>query len=191
MTQAKAGKVYFVAAPGRIKIGFTISPESRLDKLRQVDMEELTMLGIVDGTRRLERHLHRKLAPFRLKGEWFLDCPDVRSAIAGCSNFSESEETMRKPGSSLDEGQFVEEARTHCDELLRRERRDGVSAARATSMVALKTGISHGRIWQLQYRPPKSVTAAELFALRKQRTEEITGSDSNAVRAAKALLVKS
>lgn len=185
MTLAKPGKVYFVAAPGRIKIGFTINPDSRLEKLRQVDMEDLSVLSVVDGTRRLERHLHRKLAPYRLKGEWFLDCAAVREEIKGCSSFTDAEDSMRHPGSALDEARYVIEAADLSEKLQENERRNGATSARAITLVALKTGISHGRIWQLQYRKPKSVTAAELFALR-----EIAGADSGAVRSAKALLGK-
>lgn len=166
MAYAKPGKVYFVSAPGRVKIGFTINPDDRLEKLRQTDMEELSVIGVVNGTRRLERHLHRKLAPYRIKGEWFLDCTAVRDEISACSTFVDAEATMRKPGSALDETKYVLEAVDICEKLLFAERSAGVTSARATSLVALKTGISHGRVWQLQYRQPKSVTAAELFALR-------------------------
>jgi hypothetical protein len=182
MAAANKGKVYFVSAPGRIKIGFTLNPDSRLEKLRQVDMEHLTVVAIVDGTRRLERHLHRKLASYRVKGEWFLDCVAVRNAINDCSAFNDAEDAMRRPGSSLDEARFVSEAATLCEKLLILERAKGTSNARATSLVAIKTGISHGRIWQLQYRTPKSVTAAEIFALR-----EITGPDCDVVHEAKAM----
>lgn len=75
------GRVYFVSAPGRIKIGYTVNPEDRLGKLRQADMEELTVIGIAPGTRRIEARLHQMVGSHRLKGEWFADCAEVRSVI--------------------------------------------------------------------------------------------------------------
>jgi hypothetical protein len=75
------GKVYFVAAPARIKIGFTCSPERRLIALRRADMEELTVIAIIDGSRALEKHLHGLLKEHRFRGEWFRDCDDVRRVI--------------------------------------------------------------------------------------------------------------
>ena len=76
------GKIYFVSAPGRIKIGYTRQPEQRLASLRAVDMEELTSLGVVPGTRVLEQELHRLAQPYRIRGEWFVDCEAVRSLVA-------------------------------------------------------------------------------------------------------------
>jgi len=183
----KIGKVYFVSAPGRIKIGYTVNPDDRLEKLRQVDMEELVVIGIIDGTRRLERHLHKELSPFRLKGEWFLDCAAVRSAISEClsSKNAYADQVPANPSAALDEARFVTEAVDLCAALVSIERRNGATGAEATSLVAIKTGMSHGRVWALQYRIPKTVTAAEIHALRA-----IAGADSDAIRAAKALVGK-
>lgn len=164
-----SGKIYFVSAPGRIKIGYTANPDDRLEKLRQVDMESLSVLATIDGSRRLERHLHEKLAPYRLKGEWFLDCAAVRAAISECldSNAPLSEERLPKPVSTLDEIRYVIEAARLCGRLLASEKRNGASSSESISLVAIKTGLSHGRVWSLQYREPKYVTAGEIHALRK------------------------
>jgi len=75
------GKIYFVSAPGRIKIGYTRQPEQRLSRLQSVDMEKLVSLGAVSGTRRLEASLHDKLAAYRIRGEWFVDCQEVRKVV--------------------------------------------------------------------------------------------------------------
>lgn len=94
-----SAKVYFVAAPGRIKIGFTRNPEKRLIALRRADMEELTVVAIVDGYRSLEKKLHGLLQAHRLRGEWFVDCPEVREVIndAVAGRHDVGEEPKPKP----------------------------------------------------------------------------------------------
>lgn len=79
---SRAGKVYFVGAPGRVKIGFTTKPEERLAGLRSNDLEKLTAIAIVDGSRALERHLHTICAEHRKYKEWFEDNEFVRDVIA-------------------------------------------------------------------------------------------------------------
>lgn len=76
-----SGKVYFVSAPGRIKIGFTKHPDRRLMQLRAADMEPIEVVGIIDGVRYVERKLHYLLREYRLNGEWFEDCEEVRAVI--------------------------------------------------------------------------------------------------------------
>lgn len=76
------GKIYFVSAPGRIKVGFTKQPERRLTQLRTADMEPLEVLAITDGTRDDERGLHEYLQSHHLRGEWFADNEHVREAMA-------------------------------------------------------------------------------------------------------------
>lgn len=78
----KAGKVYFIAAPGRIKIGFTTQPEVRLAHLQAVDMERLDVIGTIDGSRADENALHSKLEQHRLRGEWFADNGEVREIVS-------------------------------------------------------------------------------------------------------------
>lgn len=75
------GRIYFVAAPGRIKIGYTTQPERRLATLQAVDMEQLESLGTIPGTRGLEGLLHARVDAYRIKGEWFLDCAEVRQLV--------------------------------------------------------------------------------------------------------------
>jgi hypothetical protein len=78
----KAGKVYFISAPGRIKIGYTTQPEVRLAHLQAVDMERLDVIGTADGSRDDEAGLHRKLEQYQLRGEWFADNEEVRGIIS-------------------------------------------------------------------------------------------------------------
>ena len=78
----KTGKVYFLSAPGRIKIGFTTQPEVRFAHLKAVDMERLDVIGTADGSRDDESGLHRRLEQHQLRGEWFADNEEVRETIS-------------------------------------------------------------------------------------------------------------
>lgn len=71
------GVVYFVAAPGRIKIGYSSQPKKRLRALQTLDLEELTVIAMIPGNRAIEASLHNMLWEHRLKGEWFRDCDAV------------------------------------------------------------------------------------------------------------------
>ena len=98
------GKVYFVSAPGRIKIGYTRNPERRLMQLRSNDLETLTSMGVIVGSRALESRLHDALNEYCIKGEWFLDCDAVRSvvedAIAGKFKFIDAPAIDEAPSRS-------------------------------------------------------------------------------------------
>lgn len=74
-------KVYFIVGPGRIKIGYTSQPERRLNDLRNSDMEQLSLIGSIDGGRALEKKIHALVSYYQIKGEWFRDCPEVRGVI--------------------------------------------------------------------------------------------------------------
>lgn len=179
------GRVYFVSAPGRVKVGYTKTPENRLAKLRQVDMEELTVIGVVAATRKSEKSLQAKLSKYLIKGEWFRDCHEVRDAITQFMHGAErtlQEEAIQHPLSALDEMSFVAKASRNCKAMIEAERRAGVSTERAISIVAIKTGLGHSRVWSLQYRNPNFVTAAEMAAL------EIAGSDHPLVAQAQAVV---
>lgn len=80
------GKIYFVEGPGRIKIGYTRQPDKRLASLRASDMEDLKSLGVIPGTRALEKTLHNRASAYRIRGEWFVDCEAVRSLVSDALN---------------------------------------------------------------------------------------------------------
>lgn len=98
--KGRKGKIYFVSAPGRIKIGFTTRPEARLAQLRYTDFEELTVIGTVDSCLSIEGKLHALVEDYRIKGEWFKDCPEVRAVVDDFISGKLSFESMEKADAS-------------------------------------------------------------------------------------------
>jgi hypothetical protein len=72
--------IYFIQAEsgGPIKIGYAVDVTDRVAVLQTGHPEALCVLAICDGTQRDERQIHADLASYRLRGEWFDDCPQVR-----------------------------------------------------------------------------------------------------------------
>jgi hypothetical protein len=78
--------VYFVAAPGRVKVGFTKQFPRRFNNLNWSDAGHLTIIGWIYGDRRTERAIHDALAGFRLENEWFKDCEAVRAVLKAAAS---------------------------------------------------------------------------------------------------------
>jgi len=72
------GYVYFIQGQcgGAIKIGYSLSPSSRLRTLQTGYPDTLKILLLIPGDESTERMLHRQFEEMRLKGEWFR--PDKR-----------------------------------------------------------------------------------------------------------------
>lgn len=79
-------QVYFAECNGAIKIGFTATLAKRITHLQTASAFPVTLIDAVAGDRATEQALHRKLDAFRLEGEWFKDCPEVRAAIQNSLN---------------------------------------------------------------------------------------------------------
>lgn len=78
------GFVYFIQAggsDGAIKIGWADDVEKRRSDLQTANPEELRIIGVKAGVRDMEKALHRKLAPHRIRGEWFRAAPEVLAEI--------------------------------------------------------------------------------------------------------------
>ena len=58
---------------GFVKIGFSLKPGARLNKMRTDSPRELVLLGVVDGDLSVERAFHDRFAHLRHRGEWFKD----------------------------------------------------------------------------------------------------------------------
>lgn len=75
-------QVYFAASSGRIKIGTTARGiRQRLKTLSARLPEPLMLIGHISGGTALEHAIQLHLIPYRLSGEWFRDCDDVRNII--------------------------------------------------------------------------------------------------------------
>jgi hypothetical protein len=80
------GWVYFMAASGtgHIKIGYSQkAPADRLKSLQTGSSHELTIVGLVRGTRREEQEYHRLFAELHVRGEWFRDEGALRRLLDG------------------------------------------------------------------------------------------------------------
>jgi hypothetical protein len=65
--------IYFMQAvsSGSIKIGYTASPERRLQDIGQLSSEPIKILATMEGDRDLEHSLHVRFVANRIRGEWF------------------------------------------------------------------------------------------------------------------------
>ena len=73
--------IYFVTNGSAIKIGHTSDLKKRLASIATGSAAPLKIICTIEGTPRHERAIHHDLAAFRLNGEWFRDCEEVRRAI--------------------------------------------------------------------------------------------------------------
>lgn len=71
--------VYFIAAPGRIKIGVSVDPAARALSL---SLRWQDIVAVIEAGEAFERHLHKEFAAHRIGDtEWFHDCPEIRDYI--------------------------------------------------------------------------------------------------------------
>lgn len=66
-----AGYVYVVEGDGRVKIGWTRDPRSRIASLERETGEQVYLWALVRGTRDDESAAHSRWAHLSLGGEWF------------------------------------------------------------------------------------------------------------------------
>lgn len=74
---AADGIIYYVITCCRIKIGYTTNLPRRLAELCPDEL-----LATERGDRDTEALRHRQFAPYRVRGEWFRDCPALRAHVA-------------------------------------------------------------------------------------------------------------
>ncbi len=71
--QSQSSFVYFIqdGEKGPVKIGLSKDPEQRLPKLQTGNPRELFLRHVVPGDLKVERGLHQRFAPARIRREWF------------------------------------------------------------------------------------------------------------------------
>jgi hypothetical protein len=76
--------IYFVKNPddGRIKIGQSENVRSRILWLRSTSKANVELLGVMEGSRLLEREIHARFASGWIDGEWFEATPELLAFIA-------------------------------------------------------------------------------------------------------------
>jgi Meiotically up-regulated gene 113 len=74
------GFIYAISNGTHLKIGWsTRHPElSRLQDLQVASAHELQVVGAFVGTQRDEQAAHRHFSDHRVRGEWFVDVPQIR-----------------------------------------------------------------------------------------------------------------
>jgi hypothetical protein len=81
------GWIYFIRSGDRplVKIGWAVDVRVRVAALQSGNPDPLEVITAVPGTQLVEREWHRLLAPHRVRGEWFAECPAVARALRRCS----------------------------------------------------------------------------------------------------------
>jgi hypothetical protein len=74
--------IYFVEMQGHIKIGIAANWRKRINSLQTSSPFPVRRLLVIRSGVGMEPILHEKLAPLRVRGEWFRDCPEIREFIA-------------------------------------------------------------------------------------------------------------
>ena len=77
------GFVYFFRCGGCVKIGYSKAWKRRLASLRTANSQPIEVWAVTEGTRQLERDLHKQFAPHKVSGEWFIPSADLVAYIAG------------------------------------------------------------------------------------------------------------
>lgn len=64
-----------------VKVGYSDNPSSRLSSLQTANPRTLARLGCIEGNQQEEQALHRELAPYHIRGEWFIWCEHVKECL--------------------------------------------------------------------------------------------------------------
>lgn len=74
--------IYFIKdSEGRIKIGTSCNPWTRLNGLATGAADALTLLAVMDGDRTVERELHKRFSSHRIGREWFRSVPEILALV--------------------------------------------------------------------------------------------------------------
>jgi hypothetical protein len=77
------GFIYFIKEAGGeyIKVGWAANPFHRMAQLQTSNPRALELIGYVVADMPKEKRLHEELTPYRVTGEWYRDCAEIRERI--------------------------------------------------------------------------------------------------------------
>lgn len=75
--------VYFLGAGSLVKIGASDHIERRIKQVQTTCPYDVRLLATSGGDRTEEARLHRRFAPYRVRGEWFRHEGALATYIAG------------------------------------------------------------------------------------------------------------
>lgn len=161
-----SGVIYFLSdGVGSIKIGFSRQLNARIKTLSRSSSKPLTLIGSVAGEPRHEGAVHERLGQFRTCGEWFRDCPEVRSVIAMAIRCGwEAAGINPKPTRRRIEG-IVAEAKAIADLVLKYAALVDIGPTNRLASIEARYQIPSGTLWNLQYRPAKDMPMSTYIAL--------------------------
>lgn len=83
MAAAQSGAHLYVimGATGDLKIGRSKNPKKRMSDMQVSHSVPLRLIGTLRGSGYREKEIHAALARYRVAGEWFRDCAQIRSEI--------------------------------------------------------------------------------------------------------------
>lgn len=134
--------IYFVSNGEAIKIGRSDNVSARMAALAVGAPRRLELLATVDGSAPHEARVHADLVKYRLNGEWFSDCPTVRSAIdryTACGI-----DPVRPAVRPTSTTEIVKKCRGAGWILMAKYEREGVPKMEAYELVAADVGTSAG-----------------------------------------------
>ena len=79
--EREAVYVYLMESRDAYKIGISRNVPQRMKDLNCGSSNRVELVALRRGGSNLEARLHRRLADYRLNGEWFRACPDVWAAF--------------------------------------------------------------------------------------------------------------
>lgn len=74
-------RVYFAVSGRRIKVGLSGNVDLRLKQVGEHLIASPVLIGSFPGNYETERRVHERLTRFRLNGEWYRDCLEMRALI--------------------------------------------------------------------------------------------------------------
>ncbi len=81
--ESRRSRVYFIQSgdSGPIKIGVSVSVDTRLKNIQVYHPLPLRVIGLIEGTVKKEHEVHTLFAKHRLRGEWFSPSPEILAFI--------------------------------------------------------------------------------------------------------------